>query len=497
MPAVPDSEERSLRRGFGWLDTSVTVPAGRGDLLAVVAVAVGVDIAIRAGGIGLGGALLVAVAAIGLLATRPASSPQARTLIALAPVFGMWLFVRTSPWLLLPDLFVAGGLLMLGVTLGRRSLFDLTIPGALAGVVRLVANGVAAPSYLAAAVMSLRPRLSRTRRATTRALFRGILLAAPLLLVLAILLASADAVFASFLHVEVDPPSALTHAAALTLGAWAMGGLVRAAGGSPGAPLPRSPQLGWVEGMVVLVSMNGLFLAFAVAQVVALSDGGRRVIETAGLTYAQYARSGFFQLLWVASITLVTLLALRAVVDQTDRSLRRRFALLAEITVVLTLLIVFVAVRRLGLYADAFGLTMLRLYSTVFSYWIGAVFVLVGLLVAGIGRGRSWLPATAVAIGMAGLLCLNVVNPEAMVVRHNVSFAEETGRFDPAYVSDLSDDAIPTLVGSSDRLDEAVRRLVLARVCPPPVPEHRGWAAYNVARDRAFGSLAAACDDPG
>jgi hypothetical protein len=325
---------------------------------------------------------------------------------------------------------------------------------------------------------------------------RGVLLAAPLLLVLRVLLASADAVFASAFHVDIHPPSVLTHVIAILAGAWAMGGLLRAAAGSPMGELPGPPRLGWVEGAVVLGLMNTLFLGFAVAQLVALSEGGRRVIETAGLTYAQYARTGFFQLLAVAAITLATVLSLRAVVDQTDHSIRRRFVMLAEITVVLTLVIVFVSIRRLGLYADAFGLTMLRLYSTVFAYWIGVVFIILGLMLAGLGRRRAWLPSAAVAIGLTGLLWLNVANPEAIVVRHNVDFADRTGRFDPAYVSDLSDDAIPTLVAALPDLDAASHALVLQRLCPPHRIARTGWASYNVARDRAVESLAAACAGP-
>jgi hypothetical protein len=58
-----------------------------------------------------------------------------------------------------------------------------------------------------------------------------------------------------------------------------------------------------------------LFGAFAAAQLVVLAGGGRHVIETAGLTYAQYARSGFFQLLAVAVITLLILMSVRAVAD--------------------------------------------------------------------------------------------------------------------------------------------------------------------------------------
>jgi hypothetical protein len=220
------------------------------------------------------------------------------------------------------------------------------------------------------------------------------------------------------------------------------------------------------------------------------------VIQTAGLTYAEYARRGFFQLLAVAAITLATLLVLRSLVDQEDRGIRRRFALLAEVTVVLTLVIVYVAVRRLGLYANVFGLTMLRLYCTIFANWIGAVFILLGIVLAGVGRSRSWWPSAAVGVGLAGLLWLNVANPEAIVVRHNVAFAAESGRFDPGYISGLSDDAIPAVVAALPELDPAARDVVLAGLCPPGPVRQKGWAAYNVGRRRAFEALARACAAP-
>jgi hypothetical protein len=315
----------------------------------------------------------------------------------------------------------------------------------------------------------------------------------PLVVVLALLLASADAVFASLFDLGVDPASASAHVLLMAAGAWAMGGFLRASS-EPGPPeLPRPPRLGWVEACAVLVLMDALFLAFASAQLIALSQGGRKVIETAGLTYAEYARSGFFQLLAVAAITLVSVLGLRAVVDLREPRVRRRFVVLAEGTVALILVVVFVAIRRLGLYADAFGMTMLRLYCTVFARWIGAVFVLLGLLLAGIGRPRSWLPAAAVGVGLVVLLWLDVANPEAVVARHNVRFAAQSGRFDPAYVSNLSDDAIPALVDALPELAVAQREQVLAGLCPRRSVPRGGWLSFNVGRDRALRALDSVC----
>jgi hypothetical protein len=224
-----------------------------------------------------------------------------------------------------------------------------------------------------------------------------------------------------------------------------------------------------------------LFAGFAVAQVIALLGGGGHVLETAGLTYAEYARSGFFQLLWVAGLTVAGLLVLRAATAAPDR----RFTVLSEVVVALTLVIVVVAVRRLGLYKDAYGLTMLRLYSSVFAVWIGSVLVLVGLAFAGVGRGRVWWPAAAGAIALTVLFVLNVMNPEAVVVRHNLDRVAAAVPVDTHYLHSLSDDALPTLESLLPALSPAAQAAALAEVDCPTEDEFDGWAAWNLGRSRA------------
>jgi hypothetical protein len=122
----------------------------------------------------------------------------------------------------------------------------------------------------------------------------------------------------------VDPIAAFGHAFVVAV-AWAMLGLLRLASAQP-HPLaaPGRRPLASVEATVVLVTLDALFASFAAAQLVAVSSGGRRVIETAGLTYAEYARTGFFQLLAVAAITLTALMTLWGLADRENPSVRRR-----------------------------------------------------------------------------------------------------------------------------------------------------------------------------
>jgi hypothetical protein len=493
--------------GIEHTSTALTFALSRPADLRVLAVAAGAavltDLAVRSGVTALAGTLLVVFAAAGLLWSRPVTNLQARALVAAAPLFGMWLLVRASPWLIPLDILAAAGLLVLGASFANGgSVLDLTIPRAIGRSLHAAGHGVAAPQFLVGPLGGLARRVGAgpVRGARARAILRGAALAVPVLVVLGLLLASADAVFASLfrLEMDVDPTTIAAHTALLVAGAWAMAGLCRLSSAeSAGRPAPVPWRLGPVEATVVLASVIGLFGAFAVAQLVSLSAGGRRVIETAGLTYAEYARSGFFQLLWVAGITLCLLLALRAGTDLRQESTGRRFLLLSEAVVGLTLVIVAVAVWRMHLYQRVFGLTMLRLYVEVFSYWIGVVFVLLGGSLAGLWARRAWLLPAAAAAGLVILLGLNVVNPEAVVVRHNVTHAERSGRFDPAYLADLSSDAVPTLLEQLPRLEAADRSSVLSALCPPEPLRFRGWAAYNVSLDVAFEKLVEACPSAG
>ena len=453
-------------------------------LVAAAVAAVLTDLAVRSGVVGVAGTLLVVAVAAGVVVGGRIAGAQAAGVVAGTVPFGIFLSVRMSPWLLPLDILAIGGLLVLGASLaGGGSLLDLAIPNLVVRALHALGHGVAAPAFLAAPLDRHRPA----------ALLRGVGLALPLLLVLGLLLASADAVFAGFFE-WWSPLTVINHAVLLGIGAWGMAGLLRLASAERPPAVPALPfRLGHVEATVVLGSLVALFVAFAVAQLVALSGGGRHVLETAGLTYAEYARTGFFQLLAVAGITLVALVTLRAVTDLSDPGHHLRFKVVAGAAIALTLVILVVALRRLGLYQDAYGLTMLRLYSSVFAVWIGAVLVLAGCALAGLAAGRAWFFGAAMVTGLALLLGLNVVNPEPVVVRHNVDRAVKTQKVDPGYLAELSDDAVPALVRALPRLPDPARSEVLAAVCARPTASSDGWAAANTSRRRGMDARRQVC----
>ncbi len=466
------------------LGMGVERPADRRVLVSVAVAALLTDLAVRSGVAGVAGSLLVVAVVVGVVVSGRVACVQATAVVAAAVPFGVFLSVRTSPWLLPLDILAIGGLLVLGTSLaGGGSLADLPIPSLAVRALHALGHGLAAPVYVVSPLGRRRPV----------AVLRGIGLALPLLVVLGLLLASADAVFAGFFKFW-SPVTVIGHAVLLGVGAWGMAGLLRLTAAEPAPAVPTLPfRLGHVEAIVVLGSLVALFATFAFAQVVAVAGGGRHVLETAGLTYAEYARTGFFQLLAVAAITIVALVGLRAVTDLSVPAHRLRFTVLAEVSIALTLVIVVVALRRLGLYQDAYGLTMLRLFSSTAAVWIGAVLVLAGCALAGLAPARAWFPGATMVAGLALLLGLNIVNAEAMVVRHNVDRAVKTQKVDTTYLAELSDDAVPALVADLPRLPEPARAQVLAAVCDAYEAPFDGWAAANTSRRRAMDARRQVC----
>ncbi len=462
--AQPPPEPHRL--GAGWpryLDPQLVRPRDAIALGAAGAVALTFDLAVRSGVVGVGGALAIAVACAGLAASGRLRNPQAVVLVAVAPLFAIWLVLRASAWLFPLNIVAVCGLVLLASSLASgSSLWDLSIPSVVARATQAVTQAVFGPAFL----LSGRSR----DRSRTAGLVRGFVIAIPVLLVFAVLFASADAVFASF--VDFDITDIVGHALAIAFGLLAMGALLRLASVEHvDVPDVVGPKLGSHEWTVVLALLNAMLGTFAAARLVALSEGGRRVIESAGLTYAEYARSGFFQLLAAAVLAIGVIAVLRATAEVRVGAERTRFTVLSLGVVGLTLALVVSAFHRLFLYEQAFGLTMLRLYAQAAIVWVGLVLVFLGLWIAGVGARRTWVWSAAGGTALVMLFAMNVLNPERFVVRHNVAH-QRTTTFDPSYLDEVGSDAVPELARHAQ---------LKGYVCS--IAQHRigftGWAAYN------------------
>jgi hypothetical protein len=332
------------------------------------------------------------------------------------------------------------------------------------------------------------PSTGLTRQARTVA--RGIVLALPALLVLAALLMSADAMFMRLVRdlVQVDLAPLVHHLVFAAVIAWLVAGYLRAflVGDDDAMHRVRFPQvtLASAEVTIALWILNLLFGAFMAVQLRYLFGGADLVEVTPGLSYAEYARRGFFEL--VASAALVVPLLLLADWAAAPTTARARAVLRATMLVLVVLLIGVIAsaAYRMQMYQQAYGLTELRLFVSVVIVWLVAV---LGWLVHTVLRGRRarFLFGCLVA-GLACIAGLIVLSPHALIARVNLTRAIAGAPYDGAYVETLSADAVPTLVAHLARLPEAERCRVTRYLGERWSGERPGgWRTWNLSDWRA------------
>jgi hypothetical protein len=338
-------------------------------------------------------------------------------------------------------------------------------------------------------------RAVRWRR--TAAVARGLAIATPLLVVFGALFMSADAVFAELVAnvLRVDFERIASHILLFSILAWLSTGYLRGfltgtelppltdrghGNDGGGAQAPRWQALGMTELATALVAIDLLFLVFVIVQFRYLFGADTLVQITPGLTYAEYARQGFFELVFAVVLVVPVLLAADWFLDRRVRRDVLVFLGLAGVQIALVLAIAASALQRLRLYHATYGLTESRFYAMVLLIWIGAILF---WLAATVLRGRrDRFAFGTLAAGLATVALLFVISPDAAIARANVArmaSADAPVRFDVAYATSLSADAVPVLIDALPALPRdvqcALARHMLRRWPPNGDRSIRSW----------------------
>lgn len=265
-------------------------------------------------------------------------------------------------------------------------------------------------------------------------------------------------------------------------------------GAAVARPAPVVPRLGTTEAATVLLAVDAVFAAFVVLQLAWLF-GGLDTLAATGLTYAEYARRGFFELVAVTSLAGLLVAGVHAVVEHRTRLVVGSALALALLNVVV-LLSAFI---RLRIYQEAYGWTELRFYVLATIAWLG-----IGIAAALVLLSRDrmgWLFHALAMSAIAVLIAVNAVGPTRFVAEQNVARLLDPSLVPPdgfvgldvGYAVFLPDDAIPALVRALPALDGDARTFVedqlRLRGEELAAPELAGWPAWNLAREGARDAL--------
>jgi Domain of unknown function (DUF4153) len=248
----------------------------------------------------------------------------------------------------------------------------------------------------------------------------------------------------------------------------------------PGPVAARRRGLSAAEWVIPLVLLDALFGLFVFVQLTVLFGGDEYVLGAGGPDYADYARGGFVQLTVVTALTLGIVAVLAAWASRATAMDVGLIRVLGGVLCGLTLVIVASALKRLALYADAYGFTWPRLLGFATEAWLGLVFVLV--LAAGIRLRAPWFPRAAVAMLVGVLMALAAVNPEALMARGILARHSGPYPVDVGYVQSLSPDVVEEMIRARLSLCET-------NAFEYHLRDRDAWYEWNLGRERARAAL--------
>ena len=422
-----------------------------------------------------------------------------------AIVFAAFAAVRADPVIvaldLLTSLALAGGAL---ASFGGRPVLTRSLGGVVQlalGTLRWASTG-AVP-----AIADARHELPSTAGVGRRArpalpVLRGLAIAIPVVLVFVALFSSADAIFARLVDdlfsIELDFGDAGWRIAFASVLAWLAAGGLAFAASAPPTVISRPDTGGWrigtTEVVTVLLAVDAVFLLFVTLQGAYLF-GGLDTLEAAGMTYADYARRGFLELVAVAVLAGGLIIA----AERLERERSQTLVAAAIGLAFLTGAVLVSAALRLRLYQEAYGWTELRLYVLATIVLLG--WGVIGLVVTLISGRMRWIGHLLI-VGALGIgLVLNVIGPVRFISEQNVArvldptLVPPHGRsgLDELYAISLGDEALPSIVRALPAVEDADAAYLADalddRLTELRTDELTAWQAWNAGRAAARDAL--------
>lgn len=340
---------------------------------------------------------------------------------------------------------------------------------------------------------------------------RGLVIAFPVLLLFACLLASADTIFAGLLSDAFklvfffNIYDLLGHIMLASTAAWLLaGGLAYALSRRTEADADKEPDnlglpfhIGFIEAATVLALVDLLFLVFAWIQFSYLF-GMQEWAARGAWDYRDYARRGFAELTLVSILSLGLIMSLHHLAWRETGRQTGVFKALSTLMVGLVLVFLASAWQRMFYWeqVDAYMFTQTRIYVRVFIAWLGLT---MGWLLV-----TLWALPRRFAIGAFGavlgfVITLNAVNSDANVAQYNLEQYARTGVIDDNYLDVLSEDAVPAIVQAYETVPpnrkELLRWHLRGRLQKMEKNEWwREWQAFHLSRSEAYKLLDARRD---
>lgn len=238
--------------------------------------------------------------------------------------------------------------------------------------------------------------------------------------------------------------------------------------------------------LTVLVLLNIVYMLFIAVQFRYFFSG----TLNDGFTYAEYARRGFFELLFVTLINLSVTTVSITYTKKLQGILKKTVNLALSVLVLSSGVLLISAFMRLMMYEEAYGFTFTRVLAHSFMIFLMVIFsyTLVKIWLENLSLFHFYF--IAALIYYAGI---NVVNLDKIVVEQNVNRFELTGKIDIHYLNYMSATGVLGLIHLYEKDPDVpgLEALLRQRKAEKEYLKSGSWQSLNFTRQQAYEKLRA------
>jgi hypothetical protein len=338
---------------------------------------------------------------------------------------------------------------------------------------------------------SIASRNKKEMSSTKKSIIRGLVISIPLLIVVLILLTSADMVFnhyisnllSGFQFISIG--KLMNQLLVILIVFIIIFSYIWSFKYSYDESGNRFKNKTWdaVTVVTIIFMINIVYLLFSIVQFSYLYGGVNNALPS-GFTYSEYARKGFFELVAVTIINFTILLSSMNFIKNGSKTINIICNMFLTTLVVFTLNMLFSAHFKMSLYEQTYGFTYLRIFVHLFMIML---FMLLIVLLIGIWNRRIPLNKVLAVIILSMYILLNYINVDKIIAQKNIEIYYKTQKIDVQYLRKLSYDAIPEII----KLKDDSNIMVAMRVdnyledLKKELAKEQSWYEFNYSKYKA------------
>ena len=295
------------------------------------------------------------------------------------------------------------------------------------------------------------------KRRKTGSVFLGLVIAVPALLIIVPLLVLSDAAFESMVNLlDFEHLGELIGAAILGLGMFfLLFGLLFSLPRCEREPAERSERRG-VEPIIIITFLSAVALVYVLylfSQLAYFFSAFRGLLPE-NYSVAEYARRGFFEMSLLCAINLLIIFLSHLLCRKRKEKAPLAVRLLCLFLCVFSLILAATSLSKIVLYVDSFGMTRLRILTSIFTVLLIVIFLAVIFRL--FCKKTPYMKITLIAASLL-LLLTSYVNVDRVIAAYNVG-AYQSGRLssiDMGTLENLDSNAVVSylweLTGDTDQ----------------------------------------------